>query len=464
MLNYKSKTTENAPPVLLFDGVCNLCNASVQWVIRRDQGAVFRFAALQSEAGQALLEKHRLPTNALDTVVLVDGGKAYIQSDVPLKICQKLGGWWRLAVVFFVIPKPVRNAVYDWIARNRYRWFGRQESCMMPTPALRSRFLLLLPLVFFFACHSVKNRGENQETLSRYEYSEPHMGTGFRIVQYAASEALAHAAAKAAFARIHELDSIFSNYREDSEVGRLSAGAGANKPVKISPELWEVLRYADSLSQLTNGAFDVTVGPLTKLWRRAFRQKQFPAMQEIEAAKAKCGYRHLYLHDDHSVTLGLPGMALDLGAVAKGFAVDEALETLASKGVFIALVDGGGDLRCTGPPPGKRGWLIERFYYKRGKLATKKSRLSNVAIATSGDTYRYLEWEGKRYSHILDPRTGMGVTSRKIVSVTAPTCMEADAWATALSVGNQAALIEKLRSFPAIRFQSSGLGEADGEK
>lgn len=128
-------------PILLFDGVCNLCNASVQWVIERDPHAKFRFASLQSETGQALLEQYKLPTDELNTVVLIDNEKAYTHSDVPLRIIGKLGGAWSLLSVFWIVPRPLRNAVYDWIASNRYRWFGKKEACWLPTPALKARFL-----------------------------------------------------------------------------------------------------------------------------------------------------------------------------------------------------------------------------------------------------------------------------------------------------------------------------------
>lgn len=128
-------------PILLFDGVCNLCNGTVQWVIEHDPGAKFRFASLQSETGQQLLQAHHLPTGELNTVVLVDGGKAYTRSDVPLRIVGKLGGLWPILQAFYIVPRPLRNAVYDWIARNRYRWFGKKEACWLPTPELKERFL-----------------------------------------------------------------------------------------------------------------------------------------------------------------------------------------------------------------------------------------------------------------------------------------------------------------------------------
>lgn len=128
-------------PVLLFDGVCNLCNASVQWVLKHDKKAVFRFAALQSPAGQSLLRNAGLSAEDFDTVVLVDGARVFTRSDAALEIVRRIGGLWSWLAVFRFVPRPVRDAVYDWIARRRYRWFGRTESCMIPRPEWSNRFI-----------------------------------------------------------------------------------------------------------------------------------------------------------------------------------------------------------------------------------------------------------------------------------------------------------------------------------
>lgn len=128
-------------PVILFDGVCNLCSGFVQWLIRRDGQALFRYASLQSEVGQQLLRAYSLDAAALSTVVMVHRGRAYTHSDVPLEIARLLGGPWAALYAFKLVPQRLRNAMYNFVARNRYRWFGRQESCMMPTPELKERFL-----------------------------------------------------------------------------------------------------------------------------------------------------------------------------------------------------------------------------------------------------------------------------------------------------------------------------------
>ncbi|MEO6759476.1 MAG: thiol-disulfide oxidoreductase DCC family protein [Saprospiraceae bacterium] len=128
-------------PVLLFDGVCNLCNASVQWVLTHDPRGVFRFAALQSETGQELLHQFGLDQESFNSVVLVDGDRIYLRSDAPLEIVRRLGGAWPLLYGFKIIPRFLRDAIYNWIARNRYRWFGKREACMLPRAEWKARFL-----------------------------------------------------------------------------------------------------------------------------------------------------------------------------------------------------------------------------------------------------------------------------------------------------------------------------------
>jgi predicted DCC family thiol-disulfide oxidoreductase YuxK len=128
-------------PILLFDGVCNLCSGTVQFIIGHDKKALFRFASLQSEAGQNLLAQHQVPTKNLESVVLIYKNHIFTHSDAPLEIAYLLGDFWQLAYVFKLVPPFFRNGIYNWIARNRYRWFGKEESCWLPTAELRSRFL-----------------------------------------------------------------------------------------------------------------------------------------------------------------------------------------------------------------------------------------------------------------------------------------------------------------------------------
>lgn len=133
---------ENDKKIILFDGVCNLCNGSVQFVIKRDKKDIFRYAALQSEAGQQLVTQRHIDTNKVDSIILIEPGVAYYtKSDAALEIAQELGGLWRLSTIFTWIPTSIRNSIYDFVAKNRYKWFGKQESCMIPTPELKAKFL-----------------------------------------------------------------------------------------------------------------------------------------------------------------------------------------------------------------------------------------------------------------------------------------------------------------------------------
>jgi predicted DCC family thiol-disulfide oxidoreductase YuxK len=132
---------EIPPALILFDGVCNLCNSSVDFIIRRDKKGVFKFASLQSTLGQQVLEKFQLSQDSFSSVILLKNGKIYQKSTAALLIAHELSGVWALLYGFMLVPALIRNAVYDWIARNRYRWFGKKETCRLPTPGEKSRFL-----------------------------------------------------------------------------------------------------------------------------------------------------------------------------------------------------------------------------------------------------------------------------------------------------------------------------------
>lgn len=134
-------TSHLVHPLILFDGVCNLCSGSVQFIIRRDPQRLFRFASLQSELGQSFLKQAQLPPVELQTLLLVENGKIYKRSTAALRIARRLRGAWKLLYGLIIIPPFIRNFIYNWVARNRYRWFGKKESCWIPTPELRELFL-----------------------------------------------------------------------------------------------------------------------------------------------------------------------------------------------------------------------------------------------------------------------------------------------------------------------------------
>ncbi len=288
--------------------------------------------------------------------------------------------------------------------------------------------------------------------VERHEFTRPEMGVPFRIVLHATDRAQAHAAAEAAFARIEELNGIFSDYDTDSELSRLSRSSGSGTNVMISADLWAVLLQSQRLSRLSRGAFDVTVGPLVNLWRRARRQGNLPRPDLLASARERVGWTKLHLDSRRrTARLEVENMRLDLGAIAKGYAVDAALRVLSAHGIRSALVSGGGDLAVSAPPPGKPGWRIELAPLDLTNAPPARFvLLRHAALATSGDVFQHVEIDGKRYSHIIDPRTGLGLTDHSLVTVIAPNCTAADSLATTVSVLGPTAGLRLIRQQPGI--------------
>jgi FAD:protein FMN transferase len=271
--------------------------------------------------------------------------------------------------------------------------------------------------------------------LGRFEYTQVHMGTEFRIVLYAQDEDTAKKAADAAFARIAELDDIMSDYKQASELMRLCKQAGG-EPIRVSDDLLAVLDRALEISRLTDGAFDVTVGPVVRLWRRARRTLEMPGDEDLQTACKLVGYRQVVLDAKaKTVRLTAKGILLDLGGIAKGFAARAALAVLRRHGIRQALVAGGGDIAVSEAPTGAAGWRIGI-----GPLANPSAKpshylsLSNAAVSTSGDAEQYVVIGGKRYSHIVDPKTGLGLTTRMSVTVIMTDGNTSDGLATAMCV------------------------------
>jgi thiamine biosynthesis lipoprotein len=262
------------------------------------------------------------------------------------------------------------------------------------------------------------------------------MGMAFRIVLFASNQSAADAAADAAFQRIKQLNDIMTDYDEDSELSKLSRSSGSGREIEVSADLWLVLSRAQRLAEQSNGAFDVTVGPFVNLWRRARRQRQLPDPARLQQAHQAVGYQHVRLNpQSHSVQLLVPNMRLDLGGIAKGYAIGEALKTLRRLNIDSALVEGGGDVAVGDPPPGKKGWRFELSSLDASNAPPPQFLLlKNAAISTSGDLYQRLEIEGKRYSHIVDPRTGIGLTDHSLVTVIAPESITADSLTKVVSV------------------------------
>jgi thiamine biosynthesis lipoprotein len=270
---------------------------------------------------------------------------------------------------------------------------------------------------------------------SRHEFVEPHMGTLWSITCFTRDRGVAADAAATAFRRVADLERVLTDYDSESELLRLCR-AEAGVPHPVSADLFEVLRASLDAARRTDGAFDVTVGPLVQVWRRARRQREFPDPARIAAARAVTGWTNVVLDPRRqTVMLRLPGMRLDVGGIAKGFAADAALAVLRHRGIRRALVAASGDLAIGDPPPGQKGWRV-RVGDPAGRtnVLGHVLELRNVGVSTAGDTEQYVELGGVRYSHVVDPRTGLGLTNRIQVTVVARNATLSDGTDTAICV------------------------------
>jgi thiamine biosynthesis lipoprotein len=282
--------------------------------------------------------------------------------------------------------------------------------------ALRRLLLALSLLPAHSACAHPPER-----PIKRFEFVELHMATPFSLKFYAEDDALAERAKSAAFAEIASIEAMMSDYKEDSELSRLGRSAGKG-PQPVSEPLFTVLEAARRHSELSGGAFDVTVGPVVRLWRRARNEKKLPQGDELRSALSLVGYRMMTLDPiRQTVSLEKVGMALDFGGIAKGYACDRALAVLGRFGIHRAYVDAGGGMALGEPPPGKPGWRIQVADTPRVLV------LSRCGVATSGDWESFVEIDGTRYSHVVDPATGLGLTRRELVTVVAQDGITADA-------------------------------------
>jgi len=270
--------------------------------------------------------------------------------------------------------------------------------------------------------------------LARFDYLQYRMGMRARMVVYAKDRDAADEAARAAYRRVTELELAASDYRKDSELMRLCAAAGG-PPVKISDDLFTLLQTSCEVSRRSDGAFDCTCGPLVRLWREARKTKQLPKQQQIDAALKLVGWRKIKLDaTNHTAQLLQPGMLLDLGGIAKGYAGDCVMAVLRQHGVNSALFEIGGDIVVSdAPPDSPAGWDIG-IMPEGGSDKERMVSISNCGISTSGDTFQFVEVGGRHYSHVIDPRTGWALTSRRMTTIIAPQGIISDALSTATDV------------------------------
>lgn len=383
---------------------------------------------------------------------------------------------------------------------------------------------VIVPLVMGILFWPTLSTGEETTSAVRYRFVHTSMSIDLTLLAYATSETEARTAAEAAFARIDELDNILSDYRPESELRRLCDTAGGSRFVPVSPDLWNVLRRSAEISALTDGAFDVTAAPAIRLWRRSRTSMALPLPDRMERALKLVGWRKMTFDEPtRSIRLETRGMRLDVGGIAKGYIVAEALKTLSRHGVNSALLAAGGDVGVSDPPPGCSGWILgvapltraqgmnhvraippdtrsEDLFPKgetpeaggsvdgnsvdtdsvgdSGNIVPPSSVpeerplhyviVSNCFAATSGDAFQSVVINGVRYSHILDPRSGRAITTSYSVSLIGPDAVATDALATTMNVLGPEAGVELLNRYhgtlsPEHRIAAHFLWVASGE-
>ena len=294
--------------------------------------------------------------------------------------------------------------------------------------------------IFLFSTIIFQNTSHAQ-SLSRYQSARRCMGVTWTVTVFTETLAEAETAITAALNEVTRLEKILSDYEPNSELCQLSASAPTQCPKQISNDLWEVLVQAVAWRDRSKGAFDPTVGVMTDLWRKARQTGRMPSPEQLSDVKQAAGPETLRLEDAQKVSLLEPNMRLDLGGIGMGFAIDQALRVVKNNGISIAMIDASGDIGVIGKPPHSNGWRIaidalgrnsdkNNPAFKNGFAIT----LEDASITTSGDAFQAIEIGGTRYSHIVDPRTGLGVIGSTGVTVIAPDATTADAVATTLSV------------------------------
>lgn len=286
------------------------------------------------------------------------------------------------------------------------------------------------------------------------------MGTTFTVSLYADDSLAAQRTYDAVSGRMDTLNQIMSDYLDGSEINRLSATSGSGNWVRVSATLFDVLNKAVAIARQSGGRYDPTIGPLSQLWRRAVRQHTarqtvqgglaFPDARERRKARRSVSYRYIALDSTtQSVKLKKHGMRLDLGGIGQGFAIDEAQKVLHRHGIRVFLLDLGGDILAGDSPPTQpHGW---RIGLSNVPGQDSVIFLGNAAITTSGDVERHLDINGRRYSHIMDPRTGLGLRHFVQVTVQAPTGTDADALTKVFSVARPGQRKRLMQRFPQAR-------------
>ena len=331
--------------------------------------------------------------------------------------------------------------------------FRRKRSCLRTDtttiPMTRRHFTQALTTALLAA-------PEQAGAVPLWSRAEPHMGCLWTLTLPDLDPAAAEKAAQAVFAEIARLNGIFSDYEPASELNRLCDQAGKDIPVPVSTELFDILQQSKAMSGFSGGVFDITLAPCVRLWRRSRRRGELPDNESLTKARARTGWQAMKLDAAaRTVHLAKPGMQLDLGGIAKGWTQDACLKLLRDRFKITAvLLDAAGQVAAGDPPAGRDSWQIALQAMPDG--STDRIPLRGANVATSGNHYQFVEIGSRRYSHLIDPRTGLGSTVSRQASVIAATGSLADALTKLCCLMEPEASLALIRSrYPEVQIRIS---------
>jgi len=282
------------------------------------------------------------------------------------------------------------------------------------------------------------------------------MGTFARVVAVAKHNRQAKRLIEVGFKELNRIDAMMSDYKPDSQLSKVNREAFSH-PVKVSPELFEILYMSVEFSRLSNGTFDITVGPLVDLWRKAGETNSMPDENTLAETRARVGYEKLILdYNEQTVKFAVDGMRLDLGGIGKGYAVDKAIEAMHKRGALGGMVDSGGNIRCFGRPADRADWLIglqdPNSADSSVSLPLMVLKLSpdkfGMSVATSGDYQRFVTVAGQKVSHIIDPNTAKGANKLSSDTIITHAAVDADALSTIVNILGPDKGLEFIESLP----------------
>lgn len=289
---------------------------------------------------------------------------------------------------------------------------------------------LFLAVLAGVAVSTVAAPADANPGVLRLEDNLDSMGTTYSVVAYGTDRYKMQSAVELAFEEVRRLDQLLSNYRKDSELSRLNQNA-AGRPVKVSRELFDLISACVRYSEASEGAFDITVGPLMKVWGFYKGSGRFPHRAEIRGAMANVGFRNIVLDaGQQTVQYRGAGVEIDPGGIGKGYAVDRMVAILKSNGIHSGLITAGSSsiYGIGAPPTESRGWKIAIKHPKEPDRSVEEVFLKDMSMSTSGNYEKFFRVAGKVYSHIMDPRTGYPAPGMLQVSVITPKTLDSEAW------------------------------------